>query len=122
MNRTVVLKVLSEAVGFTLIGTSTVPPGAPLASSGMANTTVRATTLTMPLWATDGISPSFRSCWVKVNGEDVPAVPTAWKTIQATCTLPLRAGDVGDSASANRTVPETVRFGTRNMSLAKVVR
>ena len=64
----------------------------------------------MPLWTTEGMLPPLRSCWVKVNGEDEPAAPTARKTIQATGPVP----DSGDaSATVKLTVPGTVRLDVR---------
>ena len=115
LNRTVTLKVSSPSAGSTMIGTLTVDPGAPLAPSGMRIATSRATTSTAPLIAADGKVPSFRSCCVRTSGEEDPTGPTAWKTTQATCPVPLSADALN---SVKRTVPGSPTFDTRVMPLA----
>src|SRR4029434_10709974 len=78
---------MNPFAGVATTGTATFTPFSPPAVSGMLITEAAAVTLTEPPVAPVGTS--FTSDWLKVRDDDVPFAPTAWKTIQHICPVPL---------------------------------
>src|SRR5262249_14452236 len=70
-------------------GAATLVPLSPLASSGIVIAADDVSAI-VPFDAVEGMFPSLRSCCMRVTDEELPAVPTAWKRIQATSPEPDR--------------------------------